>query len=722
MEKTGDTIFFEEEKYLDRVNEGIKKEIEKCENDLIEIPKKHTNVLQGDSFLVESLMSMVFDRLGHLMRNENSPYFGRIDFKEDLGNRDSIYIGKSYFYDKNNKKVVNDWRSPVCSIYYDSEIGPVSYMAPSGIVSGDLSLKRQFIIKDKKLLEYLDSSLVTSDEVLKRYLDTHADNKMKDIIASIQKEQNAIIRKPLECNLFVQGIAGSGKTSVALHRIAYLIYLVNEINKKNRKTVNSNKFTIIGPNSYFLDYISEVLPDMDVENANQETMFSLTKEIIGDNIKLDSSKMIDSSIKSSLEYLKAISSFISDYINSRLDRSFVVGDAVVFSNDFIKSRFNSNEFIYDSANNFISLYSKRIREDYESFGDIINKKLRMKMKYFPVGSEERNLVIKEINNNNSKIKTGLRSELKSFFKDLLGSPLDYYKEFIRNIDKYLGIDNVDEFKRDNLKGLNKKMVSKDDLASLIYIKSLVSGIKEYRDTIHVAIDEAQDLSLSEFFVLRRIFPTATFSVFGDLNQKIYSYRGVSDWNVVGKEIFNSNYELVYLNQSYRTTDEIIREANKISRVLTGSESVNNVRHGDSVNYINSSKKMMISDILKSIDNMLDSGCKTIALITKTEKEAKDLNSKLEKMGVKVKNITGSDDSFYVGICTIASYMSKGLEFDGTILCDVNDINYDISNDVDMALLYVEMTRPLHKLDIIYDGRLPEVLNDKNNVKIKKLHS
>ena len=718
MEKNDNYIFSKEEKYLDRVNEGIENEIAEQRKELKEIPKKHTNVLQGDTFLVESLMNIVSDRLYHLEKNADSPYFGKIVFTDKDGQNEEIYIGKNYFYDKNKIQVVNDWRSPVCSIYYDSEIGPTSYKSPSGIIKGNLSLKRQFIIKNKKLEKYFDSSLVTNDEILRHYLDTHADNKMKDIIASIQKEQNDIIRKPINSNIIVQGIAGSGKTSVALHRIAYLIYYVNELNRKENKIIKANQFTIIGPNSYFLDYISEVLPDMDVENANQETIVSLTNEILKEKIKIDNNKTKNNNIKASANYLKALSLFLNDYINNNLNKSFMIDDAVIFDSEFIKKYFKYHNYIQEAINNFIDIYSKKIREEHEYYETIVNKSLRMKMKSLEFGSNPRELILNEIQKNEINIKKGLKNELKEFFKDMLASPVVIYKEFINNIDKYMEVNNITEFKQENINNLNKKIVSTDDLAPLIYIKSMFSNIKKYKDTVHVVIDEAQDLSINEFIVLKKIFPMATFSIFGDLNQSIYANRSIDSWDKVGKMVFNSDYELLNLNQSYRTTDEIIKEANKVSNVLTGNESRDNVRHGEPVKYTECAKKDLLTKVLLSVEDMLKNGCKTIAIITKTNKEANELNKKLEKKGLNVKNIGKNDETFYVGICTIASYLSKGLEFDGAILYNVNSENYDVNNSTDMALLYVEMTRPLHRLDIIYEGILPEILLTNKNIKRK----
>lgn len=243
-------------------------------------------------------MSTQATKLRKLELSEKKPYFGRIDFLSDGSNNVAkIYIGKTTIHGKNNEIVTTDWRTPICSLYYDSDLGRVSYEAPSGLVHGDLKLKRQIVIEDGKLVDVLDTSLVSNDELLQPYLSVNADNKMKTIIASIQKEQNEIIRRPISENIIVQGVAGSGKTSVALHRIAYLVFNLE-------KKINSSQFLVIGPNQYFLNYISSILPELETEPVEQQTYMNLINELTNEKLTLDIQNTLFNQTKEKEEYKK----------------------------------------------------------------------------------------------------------------------------------------------------------------------------------------------------------------------------------------------------------------------------------------------------------------------------------------------------------------------------------------------------------------------------------
>ena len=249
----------------------------------------------------------------------------------------------------------------------------------------------------------------------------------------------------------------------------------------------------------------------------------------------------------------------------------------------------------------------------------------------------------------------------------------------------------------------------EDIGPMILLKSKLSSVSQYKDIIHIIIDEAQDLNLIEFKAIKNTFPNANFSIFGDLNQSIYSYRAVKDWDSVKTKVFDNKCQLFELNQSYRTTHEIMQEANKISKYLTGNISEEIVRHGDKVDYIKLSEDETVLHVKALIEENLAAGYKSMAIITKTEAEALRINRRLKDMGIVVPNITFEDKNYNGGICTIASSLVKGLEFDATILLDVNKENYKIEKDIDMKLLYVAMTRALHKTSIFYTNELPSIL-------------
>ena len=260
-----DSIFEEEKNYLNLVNNSLKNELEQLKESLDEIAKRKisfNDAKRGEQFVKADLMRNYIERINRLSSVASSPYFGRMDFKEDGEDETkSIYIGRTSL-SKGNDTLVVDWRSPISSMYYNCSNGKASYEAPIGLIEGNIELKRQIIIENYTLKNILDTDIVTNDEILQEYLNVHADERMKNIIASIQEEQNYIIRQPINKNIIVQGVAGSGKTSVALHRIAYLLY-----NAKDG--MGSDKFLLLGPNNYFLDYISSVLPELETDPIKQ---------------------------------------------------------------------------------------------------------------------------------------------------------------------------------------------------------------------------------------------------------------------------------------------------------------------------------------------------------------------------------------------------------------------------------------------------------------------
>ena len=298
-----DDIFNVEKKYLENTKKIIDLEIEKSRTSEEKARQESHKLsfedrLRGTHFNLNSQLYNIGEKIHRLEKSKESPYFGHIDFKsEDSKCEIPVYIGK-YAIENGVDFIVYDWRSPICALYYDSELGPVSYETSSGKINGDLTLKRQITIKNGELINAVDSNLVSNDELLLPYLEDSTDNKMKTIIASNQKEQNKIIRMG-DYDIIVQGVAGSGKTSVALHRIAYLLYNMND--KKN------NNFLVIGPNDYFLNYVSSVLPDLEATMVEQKTLLTLMNEFICANLTLSPDGL--SSNKKTKEMQKNISSF-----------------------------------------------------------------------------------------------------------------------------------------------------------------------------------------------------------------------------------------------------------------------------------------------------------------------------------------------------------------------------------------------------------------------------
>ncbi len=723
-------VFSKEKKYLQTVSSLIDEEIQTTSLRHKKIKEEKLTFedrRRGQHLNNNAIMDMLYHRIKKLNLIKSNPYFGRLDFIDGKTNvKDIFYIGKTNISDDKQKLYTVDWRTPVASLYYDNSLGNASYKAPQGTIKGEILLKRQIIIEDFILKKVLDIDIVGRDAILQEYLEVHATNRMKDIVASIQKEQNEIIRQDINKNIIVQGIAGSGKTSVALHRIAYLIYQLNN-RQEYLNFINSKQFMIIGPNPYFLDYISSVLPDLDVEKANQLTLSNLLDKVIKEKITIeDQSTELQRYFKdkktkeSSINYLDfeyALNKYVEDLIDYYEKTDLKYDNKIIFDGKYVSSLLNGREFkmlnrVKSVEKQLINRVKYESQNEYSNLNKILIQDISNQILKLPNDSKKSDELFKKRNLIRTEMKKGFSKNIKAHFKKLNQTILKHYIDFINNLENYIDMNNIDEYKKETLKRLRKKQLRQDDIAMLLTLYNLLESNIEFNDTIHIIIDEAQDLNLLEFKAIKNLFPNATFSIFGDLNQAIFSYRGIDNWESVKNEVFGGNSTKFELNQSYRTTNEIMIEANKISDYLTNSVSKDIIRHGDDVDYIKSDRENIFSNIENLLAENLKQGYKSIAIITKTENEALEINNYLKNLDIQIHNVTSNDEKYDGGLCTIASSLVKGLEFDATILVGVD--NYKIENDIDMKLLYVAMTRALHKNSIVYTNKLPPILEKKMN--------
>ena len=585
----------------------------------------------------------------------DTPYFARIDFESK--NNDICYIGKKGVSDYDNNIITIDWRAPISSLYYDSNIGVTSYISPDGEIKGVLNLKRQYKIENGKLISFNDVDTVANDELLKPYLSVSADNRLKNIVSTIQSEQNKIIREKMDKNLIIQGVAGSGKTTVALHRIAYLVY-------NNKNLYKASDYMVIGPNKFFVSYISGILPDLDVNGVKEYTMDELMLKYLDEkyliNNSLDNIKEKDevAKFKTSMEIKQEIDSYFKNLeILPNID--FCINGIKILSKEFIKN-------VYEEIN----------KKTFKSIKCRIERLILLLNKYIENNKEKiifnliKNEVDKDIIN---QIKNNINSNLKKYFAVLNKKVKDIYIDILKQ-------NNI------NIKNINRNQLDIEDIPSLIYIKYKLSGSDIFNNYKHIVVDEAQDYGVFNFYVLKKIFKNATFSIYGDLAQSLYSYRSLNNWeslNTIFKDL-----EILKLNKSYRTTIEIMDEANKINELLNIDKAIPVIRHGDKVEY---TKKDMIELI-----NELKNKYKTIAIITKTQEEANILYEGIKKY-IDINLINSSNLNYNSNINILPSYLSKGLEFDSVII--TNKDKYIKESILDMKLLYVSMTRALHKLYI-----------------------
>lgn len=593
-------------------------------------------------------------QINSVERAKITPYFARIDF-ESKKNKEKCYIGKLGVQDYDNNIITVDWRAPISSLYYDSNIGNCSYEAPDGIIEGNLTLKRQYTIENSQLISFNDVDTVSNDELLKPYLSVSADNRLKNIVSTIQSEQNKIIREKIGKNLIVQGVAGSGKTTVALHRIAYLVYNNRDINKPS-------DYMVIGPNKFFVNYISGILPDLDVNGVSEYTLEEVFEKYVDDDYKINNNldKITDSDSISKFKTSLKLKDVIDNYFkNLKIlpDDDFTIKNEVIINKSTIKN-------LYNDIN---PKHYKSIKSKIERLILIINK--------YVDSNKERittNLIKKNVGNEVvNEFKNNLNYHLKKYFKVLNLKIEKIYISILSDL-------NIDA------KEIDSNRIDIEDIPPLLYIRYLLIGGNIFDNYKHIVIDEAQDYGEFAFYVLNKIFKNASFSIYGDLAQSLYSYRSIDNWECLNN-IFK-DLEILKLNKSYRTTIEIMEEANKINKKLNLTEAIPVIRHGNRVEYTNKNLIYLINDLKEKY--------KTIAIITKTQDEANNLYNDL-KSNIDINLINKNNLNYDNDINILPSYLSKGLEFDSVIIVDT----FDKDNIIDLKLLYVSMTRALHQLFI-----------------------
>lgn len=691
-----------ENKKLNKIEEKldiIKKEEEQV---LLTLPKKYSH----NPILLSNLMSITATKITNIAKIKERPYFARIDFKDDKKqNKEKIYIGKIGVLDLDGNIVITDWRAPISTLYYDSNLGRVEYIAPEGIVKGDMSLKRQIIISNKRVTDIFDVDSVSDDELLKPYLGANADNRLKNIVASIQGEQNYIIRKGIEKNIVVQGVAGSGKTTVALHRIAYLMY-------NNSDKYKADQFMVIGPNKFFINYISNVLPDLDAGNAVQLTIEELAKKFIDEDILFEDvtknlSDIIDDGIEK--EYLKFKNSMeyyrlLDNYLNN-IEDGFIWAKGLVINNIQILSK-EDIENVYKTVNgNSVSqkleMTSKVIANRLKNNNDVyeyIKNSMDMLCQDEKDVDKKRNLIKKEFDMLKDLTSTGFEKQLKKLLNIDKVKVLKIYSDFIESLN------NMDELKKDTLQLLKKKICQNEDIAALLYIKYYLFGNEKFKKYRQVVVDEAQDFGKFTFYMLKLLISNATFSVFGDVAQGIYSYKSIDNFNEILEDVFKEA-EYIKLKKSYRTSIEIMNEANKISKEIGLDEALPVIRSAGPVIKSKVNKLDKENYIINQVKKYKEAGFKSIAIIYKNQKELVNMNKKLKENSIESEIIYKDQEKYDGGICLLTSYLSKGLEFDVVIIADAQDDIYKYDNRLDMKLLYVSMTRALHKLELVYENNI-----------------
>ena len=735
--------FLREKEKLKQVCQKLDTEEKELENNLAKTDSSY----EKDSYVRAHLVYLGHKKIMDLRKIKTKPYFARIDFKANGEEKEQLYIGKLSIIDsKSQEPIIIDWRAPISNLYYDGRIGKSHYKSPGGNVEGEISLKRQYFIENQILEKYSDIDLKANDELLQVALEEKADDRLKNIVATIQGEQNNIIRADMNKALIVQGVAGSGKTTIALHRIAYLIYNWD-------KEFDPENFMIIAPNKFFLNYISGVLPDLGVENVKQYTFEDLAYEIIGKKLKISDSNeklvtivnkefddinhgdvdtiIAESKLKSSIEFKNVVDGYLKCLEENYLPKEdFILENVRIMRFDNIQKLFCDTYKDLDFEKR-INEVKKHIFSKIKNNKDVIEKTIIQK-RTFKINKMLKDDSLSEEEKRQKRIEIFEESEgvLKKLDKDNMNivnfyfnkinkkDCLELYKDFINN---YV-FDHIDSeiigsyLVRNTMKNLNNGEITFEDLAPIIYIHYKVFGTKVKTALRHVIVDEAQDYGEFQFSVLKTILKSNSMTILGDIAQGVHSYRGIENWKkFMDVEFPDGNVTYTTLEKTYRTTKDIMKKANEVIDKLPEYEKQYIIKGEPVVNRLDSiyidkkeSEEEIINSIHLKIKEYLDNGYKSIAIIGKDIDECKFIKKKLEKLNKDVKLIQSKDSEYNAGISIVPSYLAKGLEFDCVMLFNVNDEKYK-NTVLDIKLLYVAITRAMSKLDVFYVGNISEIM-------------
>ena len=700
-----------------------------------------------DLMVGSALLSYSSGKAEALEAVRDTPYFARIDFQEQgHSNTDQYYLGKTSIIEEEDQKLlVIDWRAPVSNLYYEGRIGYNTYSSPGGTIAGQLSRKRQYVIHNQQLEDISDVDIVTNDSLLSSCLEANATNRLKEIVGTIQAEQNQIIRYNLWKSLIVQGSAGAGKTTVALHRIAYLLYAYNG-------AIGGDDFMILGPNRFFLNYISSVLPDLGVGEVMQSTFEDFAELILGHSYQIQDQheklrcfldpEVSDQEKKFLREesIFKSSQSFITvcDQYLKYLEENYLPKEDLLLVGQPLIS-YNELQQLFMVAYRHLC-FEKRIQEIKKHIKTLLAKKkeqlkqhveqkcLRIRNQYAVRLQEgpEKQKAMQELYDKRDAMLKQLEEESKKVIPVYLKKMpkeggLDRYRQLFRNDELYNRFvvpvvgDAQEYIRKYTLKNLSQKRLELEDLPPAMLLHVAIKGLARQEGIRHVVIDEAQDLSLFQFYMLRQIFKTCTFTILGDLYQGIHGYRSITDWAPIEKMFLPDEKEpLRVLQKSYRTTIEVVDAAGSIMEHLGMNpkfRAIPFLRHGDPVIL---HRTQQFEETLQHITAQIEAsraerGFITFALITRNIQEANRYYEGLCRMGCSCQIIQEENDSYQGGFSILPTYLAKGMEFDQVFIPDADEEHYP-ADDMNGKLLYVAMTRALHSLHMYTTGTLTALLD------------
>ncbi len=695
LEKNLEFIIEEEklQKVLKILNEEILKYIEKRKavtDYILDYRKKTVEDYKDDedkvidyfdheAYVKEEAFKTIDKRLSEFFKLKEVPYFGKVTFTEEEEGAEELYIGRfGLTPEETYEPVIVDWRAPIASLFYKGNLGEAEYSSPVGEIKTNIIGRRQIIIKKGELKGIFDSAVDVKDEILQMVLTSNSSEKLKDIVMTIQEEQDNIIRAPKEKVVVVNGVAGSGKTTIALHRVSYLLY--------NYRKQFGDKVLILGPNDIFIDYIAQVLPSLGESGGIEQTTF--------ENFAIDEIGL-EESVKGFSEYMeeamvgneKALEEY--KYKSSREFTRFLDSEL----NNMNKNYFNIKPVTY-YGEEIVSIEEIReLFDKYYSYMPLFRRSEKIKRVLTSKIKDKRDEKVRELNKEiKDKISKLSQEELVIERNNLEFLRRVKIREIVREVmnsraelDEWIKHENVIELYK---KITNTYELGYMDLAGILYFMVVLEGKKCKKEIKHVVIDEAQDYNLTQFKLIKELTGCKSFTIVGDTNQRLITTDEAPAMTNL-EELFENNIELFKLEKSYRSTQEIMEYASKF---LNENNVVPLVRNGEPVIEEEAeSEEDMIETIISIIEDYEEEGLESIAIITKDKESLRKL-SPLLKEKIKVLTFDREDILYKGGKVLIPAYYAKGLEFDGVILLEEGKTNNLVK--------YIMCTRALHRLSVI----------------------
>ena len=634
-----------------------------------------------ERYIKEESYKAIDRKLSEFVKLKESPYFGKVNFVDD-GYGEELYIGRYGLTPEGSyDPVIVDWRAPVASLFYKGMLGKTTYNSPQGEVPVDILGRRQLIVKKAKLEGYFDSDINIQDEILQMVLSSNSGEKLKDIVNTIQKEQDEIIRADRSKVVVVNGVAGSGKTTIALHRVAYLLY--------NFRQQLTDKVLILGPNDIFMDYISEVLPNLGETAVNNETFLSFAYKEIGLNEEvLDITSYLEEVLrgnediineikyKSSKEFIELLDKKINE-----IEESYFKINSVKFLNEEIVSIDEINE-LFEKHYKYMPIFTRSQKIKRILFSKIKDKRdekvreINAKAKEDIAKLSPDELVVEE-NNIEFRRRIAIRDVVREVMKSK--SDVEAWIENERIVDIYKEFMNVER-------------LSYLDLAAILYLMIKLDGKKASYEIKHIVIDEAQDYNMLQFIVLKELTGCRSYTIVGDSNQRLIKAEEIPAMLRL-KDIFGGFFDLYELKKSYRSTYQIMEYASKL---LDENAVVPFVRKGEFDVLETTVPKDDMEDLIDVILNLLEDyqeeKYENVAVITKDKEELNIIAPELKKY-TNILAFNKSDIIYRGGKVLVPSYYAKGLEFDAVIIVDFDE-------NTDNLIKYIMTTRALHRLSVV----------------------